>query len=105
VLLNVKYGKCLVGDKRKRNLTQNRKYRFPFEKWILRNGQPVRDDNHIIFVAMTATLEKRRTYFFLKTRHELVYRCAISISQTEIDIFYFASNFSFFYHQQDIYRI
>ena len=30
-----------------------------FEKRIFRNGQPVRDEDHIIFVAMTSTEEQR----------------------------------------------
>jgi hypothetical protein len=51
------------------NLTQNRKYRFPFEKWILRNGQPVRDDNHIIFI------KKGNPLFFAWTLDYPVYMC------------------------------
>ena len=46
---------------------KNRKYRFPFEKWILRNGQPVRYDNHIIFVAMIDfNLGETQNIFFFK---------------------------------------
>ena len=32
---------------------------MPFEIWIFRNGQPDRNDNRLIFVAMTSTQEQR----------------------------------------------
>jgi len=38
-------------------IEERKEYKDPssFEKWIFRNGQPIRDDNSRIFVATTST--------------------------------------------------
>jgi hypothetical protein len=55
VLLKVKYGQSLVGERGKKKIYVKGKRSLPSKKLIFRNGQPVRDDDHRIFAAMTST--------------------------------------------------
>ena len=51
----VKSGKGIYSDRGKNKNTKKLKDPLSFELWIFRNCQPDRDDDRIIFVAMTST--------------------------------------------------
>jgi hypothetical protein len=55
LIYTVKSGKSLGSDRGKKTPTSKVKDPLPFEIWIFRNGQPDRDDDRRIFVAMTST--------------------------------------------------
>ena len=45
----------LVIEERKKINIKGKKNKLPFQNWIFRNDQLVRDEDRIIFVAMTTT--------------------------------------------------
>ena len=54
-IYTVKSGKSLGSDRGKKTPTSKVKDPLSFEIWIFRNGQPDRDDDRRIFVAMAST--------------------------------------------------
>ena len=54
-MYTVKSSKSLDSDRGKKTPTSKVKDPLSFEIWIFRNGQPDRDDDRRIFVAMTST--------------------------------------------------